>query len=212
VDEIRQAKDEADHEVNEGTFRGTMAKTALQGRLEREFEDGLDTAWASAAKANQIDNNISFVTEGYEITPASICGGVCGLRGDLRFALDKWDEAINFYQQALQYNPSNAGFQYNLAATYTNKHEPALAIQAFEKVIQMDPSGDFAVEATKNIHRLQTGKVGKKSFTGSLKVVAILGGLALLSLLVMGQNAGTGFFGLVFWGGILALYCWLKYK
>src|ERR1035441_2034599 len=44
IDQIKEAKERGDREVNEGTLRGTLAATALQGTLEREFEEGLTIA------------------------------------------------------------------------------------------------------------------------------------------------------------------------
>jgi len=212
VDEIREAKDAADREVNEGTFRGTMAMTALQGKLEREFRESLDIAWKSAVKASEIDANGCVEVDGVDVTPKLVLGGVCGLWGDLRFALAKWDEAVGFYNQALQHIPGDPGCYFNIGAAYTNKHEPALAIAAFQKVIELDPTGHEGIEAAKNLEKLKTGTLGKKGFTGSWKAVAVLGVLTIISLFMIGQLPGPGVMNLILWGGILALYWWRKYK
>ncbi len=212
VDDIRGAKQASDKEVNEGTFRGTMAATALQGRLEREFQEGLDMACKAAAKAAEIDPNGYVEIQGSYVSPKVVFAGVCGLRGDLRFAFDKWDEAIALYNQALQYVPDDPSCYYNIGASYTNKHEPAQATHAFQKVVELDPTGHFGIEAAKILHKLESGSVGKKGFTGSFKIVAVLGGLTLVSFFMMGQNPGAGFANLVIWGGSLTLYCWVKYK
>lgn len=214
VEVIRDAKDAGDREVNEGTFRGTMDKAALQGRLEREFRENLDIAWRSALKASEIDPNGSVQIDGRILTPSSVFAGVCGLQGDLQFALAKWDEAVVFYNQALQYSPGDENCYYNIAAAYTNKHQPQLAIQAFEKVVELDPDGHFGIEATKAIEKLKSGALGKKGFTGSWKVVLVLGGLVLISLIgiSVSQDTWTGVMSLLFWGGILALYLWRKIK
>jgi tetratricopeptide (TPR) repeat protein len=212
VNEIRQAKDAGDREVNEGTFRGTMAMSALQGRLEKEFQDGLEMAWKAAARASEINGNGCVEVGNVDVTPNLVFAGVSGLRGDLRFAFDKWDEAVAFYNQALHYTPGNPGCYYNIGAAYTNKHDPAAAIQAFQRVVEFDPIGTLGIEAAKNLEKLSSGTIGKKGFSGSWKVVAVLGGLTLFSLFAIGLNRGPGFTSLLFWGGILALYCWRKYK
>ena len=212
VDEIRGAKDVGDRQVNEGTFRGTMAATALQGRLEREFQEGLDVAWRAAAKAAEIDPNGCVEIGGAYVGPKTVFSGVCGLRGDLRFAFDKWDEAVALYNQALQYVPDDPGCYYNIGASYTNKHDPVQATQAFQKVVELDPTGHLGIEAAKNLHKLESGSIGKKGFTGSFKIVALLGGLTLVSLFIIGQNPGAAFTNLIIWGGSLTLYCWVKYK
>lgn len=212
VDEIREARDATDREVKEGTFRGTVAMTALQGRLEREFQESLDIAWKSAVKASELDAYGSVEVDGLDITAKIVFGGVCSLRGDLKFALEKWDEAIGFYKQALQHTPENPAYYYDVGATYTNKHDPAAAIEAFEKVIELDPTGDYGIEATKNLEKLKTGTLGKKAFTGSWKVVAVLGALTLAGLFLIGREPAAGVFNLILWGGILALYWWRKFK
>lgn len=212
ADEIRKAKDASDREVNEGTFRGTMAMTALQGRLESEFHQNLDMASMSAAKASEIDANGSVEIDGLNITPRFVMSDVCGLRGDLTFALEKWDEAVSFYNQALAYTPGAPAYYFDIGAAYTNKHDPALAIEAFQKVIELDPIGDYGIEATKNLEKLKTGALGRKRFTGSWKVVAVLGGLTLVGLLLMGRQPGPGISHVIVWGGILALYWWRKFK
>lgn len=214
VEAISGAKDAADKEVNEGTFRGTMAMTALQGRLEKEFHDNLDIAWKSALKASEIDDSAYIEIDGSPVTPSVVLAGVCGLRGDLQFAFAKWDEAVAYYNQGLQYLPGLPNFYYNIGSAYTNKHQPPLAIQAFEKAVELDPTGHIGIEASKLIEKLKSGSVGKKEFTGSWKVVLILGGLVLISLfgISIGRDTGTGIMSLLFWGGILALYLWRKIK
>lgn len=212
VDEIRSAKDASDREIEEGTFRGTIAMSALQGRLETEFHENLDMAWKSAVRASEVDANGSVVIGGVDVTPKVVFALVCALRGDFKFALERWDEALGFYKQALQHAPEDAGVYYNIGAAHTNKHDPVAAIEAFEKVIELDPTGDYGVDATKRLEKLKAGTLGKKAFTGSWKVVAVLGGLTLLSLFMIGQQPGTGLANMVLWGGILVLYWWRKFK
>jgi len=212
VDEIRQARDAGDREVNEGTFRGTMAMSALQGRLEKEFRDGLELAWKSAARAVEIDGDGYIEVEDGNITPKDVFAGVSVLRGDLQFALEKWDEAVMFYNQALRCAPGNPGWYYNIGAAYTNKHDPTSAMQAFQKVVDLDPMGHFGIEAAKNLEKLRIGALGKKGFSGSWMVVAVLGGMTLISCFIIGVFPVSGFINLFFWGGILALYCRRKYK
>lgn len=130
----------------------------------------------------------------------------------LKFALDKWDEAVAFYNQALQYAPGDLACYFNIGSAYTNKHDPASAITAFQKVVDLDPTGTYGIQATKNLEKLRTGALGRKGFTGSWKVVAVLLVFAVFSLFMIGQQPGAGIFNLLLWGGILTLYCWRKFK
>jgi len=212
IDEIREARDATERATKEGTFRGTIAMSALKGRLEREFQASLDIAWKTATKASEIDADGSVKIDGVDITAPIVFGAVYGLRGDLKFALEKWDEAVDLYKQALQHAPDNPAYYYNLGAAYTNKHDPPAAIETFKKIIELDPRGEYGVEATKNLEKLTAGMVGNKAFTGSWKIVAVLGGLTLLSLFMIAKEPGTGIVNLILWGGILALYWWRKFK
>lgn len=212
VDEIRKAKDASDREVNEGTFRGTIAMTALQGKLEGEFNENLDMAWKSAEKASELDGSGHIQIAEGTITPNTIKGAVCSLRGDLKFALEKWEEAVNLYNQALQYVPDDAGCYYNIGASYTNKHEAASAMSAFHKVIELEPTGRLGIEAAKTLEKLKAGKLGKKAFSGSWIVLGVLGLFTVTSFFLLFQKPGVGVFGFIFWGGILALYWHKKFK
>jgi hypothetical protein len=51
VEDISEAKNVADRAANDGTFRDAMVKAANQGTLHSEFNQVLDLAWKSAAKA-----------------------------------------------------------------------------------------------------------------------------------------------------------------
>jgi tetratricopeptide (TPR) repeat protein len=212
ADAIRQAKDASDREVEEGTFRGTLAMSALQGRLEGEFQENLNLAWNSATKAAQIDPAGSIQADDCQVTPNRVFAGVCMLRGDLEFAMDRWQQAVGFYNQASPYDPENPALFYNIAVAYTNKHDPGPAVSAFRRVIELDPVGSCGIEAAKHLARLEAGTLGRKGFTGSWKVVAVLAGLALIGLFMIARSPGPALFGLVFWGGILAIYWRRKFK
>jgi tetratricopeptide (TPR) repeat protein len=209
---ICKAKEAGDREVDEGTLRGTMAASALQGRLEKEFHNALNMAWNSAVKARQIDAEGSITMDDLSITPQVIFAGVSNLRGDLNFALSKWDEAIAFYTQALQYVPEEPGCYYNIGAAYTNKHDSVSAMKAFEQVIRLDPTGDLGIEATKQLENLNSGIIGRKAFSGSWKVLGVLGFLTICSFLSAFLIPPAGVLGLVFWGGLLALYWRIKFR
>lgn len=212
TEEIARAKNVADRAIDDDTFRDTMAKAAYEARLHNEFNHTLDMAWKSAETAAKIDATGSIEIDGLNITPTVIFATVCSLRGDLMFALEKWDEAVGFYTRSLQFVPNDPTSYHNIAAAYTNKHDPARALAAFQRVIELDPTGHDGIEAAKAIEKLRSGFIGRKGFTGSWKVVAVLGGLTLLSMMSIGQIGGPAVANLILWGGILALYCWRKYK
>src|SRR2546427_6599666 len=85
IDEIREAKDVRDRASKDGTFRGTIAMASLQGRLQRDFEEGLDLAWNSATRASELRPDGLIEVDGLEIAPRTVFAGVCGYRGDLKF-------------------------------------------------------------------------------------------------------------------------------
>lgn len=212
TEEIARAKNVADQAIDDGTFREAMAKAADQGRLHTEFNQTLEMAWKSAESAAKIDAAGSLEIDGFNITPVIIFAAVCTLHGDLKFALEKWDEAVVFYGRSLQFVSDNPESHYNIGVAYTNKHDTARAVPAFQKVIELDPTGYYGIEAAKTIEKLRAGIIGRKGFTGSWKVVAVLAGLTLLCLVTIPQIGGPAVANLIVWGGSLAIYCWRKYK
>jgi tetratricopeptide (TPR) repeat protein len=129
------------------------------------------------------------------------------------FALEKWNEAVGFYARSLQYVPQDPAGYYNMGAAYTNKHDAPSAVASFQKVIELDPTGHDGIEAAKAIEKLRAGTIGQKGFTGSWKVVTVLGGLTLFSIAMMGHAPEPSpLLNLMVWGGSLVLYCWRKYK
>jgi tetratricopeptide repeat protein len=108
--------------------------------------------------------------------------------------------------------PDDPACHYNIGAAYTNKHDPTLAIKAFEKVIELDPTGEYGIGAAKNLEKLKAGTVGKKGFTGSWIIVVVLGVFAFGSLILIAQQPAPGILNLILWGGILILYWKKKFK
>ncbi len=212
VGEIRAAHDAGDREIDQGTFRSSLKAAALQGRLESEFSESLDLAWQSADNAFRLQGNETVEIEGVEVSASLVKGMVFELRGELQFALDKLDNAISLYKAASEFVPNSPNLWYNLGAAYTNKHDPLNAVTAFTKAIELDPTGPSGVDAAKQVAKLKAGRLGKKAFSGSIKVLAVLGGFALVSLLMITNLPGPAFMGFVFWGGLATLYWRLKFR
>ena len=215
TEEMREARDAQDRATKGGTVSETLAAGAPWGRLAGEYQQGLDLAWKFAAKASEIQAEGSVEIDDMYITPRAVFSAVCALRGALHFEHGRWDQAIGCFKDAIKY-ADNPAWHCQLGIAYINRRDPAAAVQAFERGIELDPTGEYGIEATKNLERLKAGTLGKKVFTGSWKVVAVLGGLTLISLFILveprGADRGTAIFSLLLWGGMLAAYWWLKYK
>lgn len=201
VEAIRRARIDSDREIKGGTFLESFGAGGRQRELEDEFNECLTIAWNSALKAWEIDPNRHVEIDGIEVTPQLIFGQVNAFHGDLRFVLEEWDSAISFYMQTLHYCPASLPCHYYIGLAYASKHDVALAIESFQQVVQLNPTGYYGIEAAKNIEKLKIRATKGKRFTGSWTVVGILGFLSLL----MPKS-------LPLWGGLLAFYWWLKYK
>lgn len=212
IDEIRSAKQASDNEIEDGSFRGMIAAEALHGRLNSQFQEGLDLALRSAASAQAIDPNGFISVDGVDIEPNGIRMVAWSLRGDLQLALEQWDPAISCYSEALKLKPNNPPLLYSIGVAYTNKHEPDPAIEAFQKVIALEPVSPVGIEASKLVDKLRRGVLGKKSFTGSWILLLFFGFMTFCSFVVLFLNPQPGLISLIFWGGIAFFYYKRKFK
>ncbi|MDA9761766.1 tetratricopeptide repeat protein [Desulfobacterales bacterium] len=59
--------------------------------------------------------------------------------GHIYFDTDKYDQAINAYEKALELNPNDADVLTDLGIMYRRSHQPRKALEKFDKAITVDP-------------------------------------------------------------------------
>jgi cytochrome c-type biogenesis protein CcmH/NrfG len=59
--------------------------------------------------------------------------------GHIYFDTDKYDQAINAYEKALELNPNNADVWTDLGIMYRRSRQPRKALEKFDKAITVDP-------------------------------------------------------------------------
>ena len=177
-------------------------------QLDRAARERLDSVSRTALKAAELldGGGGSVRIDDFDLTPEKILGGVACFQGDLLYAREDWHGAVAAYQEALTHDPDDVSFNYFLGCTYAKKHDTTEAITAFKKVVALDPTGRYGIESAGNLERLTSGSLGGRTFSGSWKVVAALGGAAALGLL----TDSTGLF--LLGGGALGFYWWLNLK
>jgi len=216
IEELNNIHTKSDQliESEGGHFRDILSLSSLEGSTQREILENLDMAWNSAEKAYKIGGYKPIAIDDLEISPATIFGATFYIRGQLEFNSEHWGQAINHYKKSVEYIPEYLEAWYNLGAAYINKHEPELAIEVFEKIVSLDPVGELGIEALKNIEKLKSGSLGRKTFTGSWGCLAVLAVFVLVSFFMIFSFSmpAEGFMNLLIWGGALGGYIWWKYK
>jgi tetratricopeptide (TPR) repeat protein len=74
--------------------------------------------------------------------------------GNVLDELDRPDESIDAYRQAIALVPRYADAHYNLALAYERKGELRLALRHWEAYVKLDRSGPWAEHARVQIHKL----------------------------------------------------------
>ncbi len=64
--------------------------------------------------------------------------------GHIYFDTDKYDQAINAYEKALELNPDNADVLTDLGIMYRRNRQPRKALEIFDKAITVDPKHENA--------------------------------------------------------------------
>ena len=64
--------------------------------------------------------------------------------GTIRFQQKRLPESVNFLQQAIRLEPNLLGARLSLAEVYSLQNKPALALDLYQKIIEVDPSNAVA--------------------------------------------------------------------
>ena len=64
--------------------------------------------------------------------------------GTIRFQQKRLPESVNFLQQAIRLEPNLLGARLSLAEVYSLQNKPAMALDLYQKIIEVDPSNEVA--------------------------------------------------------------------
>jgi tetratricopeptide (TPR) repeat protein len=106
------------------------------------------------------------------------------LLGDYEFYRCNWPGAAKMYRAAFKQEPTNQELLYRLALTFVNHGDPGRAQNFLERVIELAPGSEVAVEAHKELERMATMGDSKKVFRGSPAVLKTLVVVTIIALLV----------------------------
>lgn len=207
----------ADKSANDGASFGAVLKAGLAVRQQRgALLESIKLADQEITAAASVNPNavIMIPEDGTDVAAtvpllrgmsAHMAGLVFTAAGDSRDAERKFREALRHRE--------NADTYYLLGVTLLNLRSPRDACEAFQKAADLDTDGETGVEARKALGRILSKKLfGDHWFVGSWKVAAVLGGLAVVSVLMIltGSPVSVGLTNLVIWGAAFGLY--MKFK
>ena len=68
----------------------------------------------------------------------------CSVLGTIRFQQKRLPESVSFLQEAIRLEPNLLGARLSLAEVYTLQNKPALALDLYQRIIEVDPSNAVA--------------------------------------------------------------------
>jgi len=75
--------------------------------------------------------------------------------GNILYTLEKYGQSADMFERVLQQDPKNPTANYNLALVYERWGKTKLAIEQWQKFLNMNPPGSWAEEARKRLKALQ---------------------------------------------------------
>lgn len=189
-----------------GGFRGKWDLSKMRNNYLKD----LDLAENEINQAEKFDKEIEIeVTIDDKLLRLSVDAlrAICYYdKAMIHFTSGDLNQAINFFTISANYN-KEVNTYFMIGFTYLELKKPNNALLAFKKCIEVDSENDIAIEARKEIARLESQKLfGKYWFVGSWKIAAALIFLVFMSFIIMFSNFSTGFTNIFIWGVILFLY------
>ena len=75
--------------------------------------------------------------------------------GNILYTLEKYGQSADMFEKVLQQDPKNPTANYNLALVYERWGKTKLAIEQWQKFLNMNPPGSWAEDARKRLKALQ---------------------------------------------------------
>lgn len=95
---------------------------------------------------------------------------VLQVKADILMKLDRCKEAKSIYEKNAKNNPHNAMYLYDLAACYTQMDLDVLALQTYQKVLELEPDHPNANSRVSNLYQKQyEAKWNRKTFESALE-------------------------------------------
>ena len=104
----------------------TIYKTPQVPSVASSSTTGIDYSQRAKELVNEVSNNPQNTKAWIQL-------------GHIYFDTDKYDQAINAYEKALELNPNDADVLTDLGIMYRRSHQPRKALEKFDKAITVDP-------------------------------------------------------------------------
>jgi len=104
----------------------TIYKTPQVPSVASSSTTGIDYSQRAKELVNEVSNNPQNTKAWIQL-------------GHIYFDTDKYDQAINAYEKALELNPNNADVLTDLGIMYRRSRQPRKALEKFDKAITVDP-------------------------------------------------------------------------
>ena len=197
--------------VNSGSslLSGFKGKWDLS-KMRNNYLKDLDLAENEINQAERLDKDIEIevTIDNKQLTlSVNILRAICYYdKAMIHFTSGNLNQSKIFFNLSLKYDEL-ANTYFMLGFTYLELKKPNNALLAFKKCIEVDSENEIAIEARKDIARLESKKIfGKYWFVGSWKIAGFLIFMFCVSLIIMTSDFKTCFTNILIWGGILFFY------
>lgn len=165
IESLKRASEMAETAWDAGVWKGLKASFEVT-RERVAILEKLEQAISLASSAKLSDPGVSVVIEEegkeVELIPDSVIQMAYTQKGIMWVLLRQWQEAKHWFQEALKVFPTS-DTQFRLACTVAAQGYRNEAMAEFQRVIELDPTSEEAVEARKALLELRQMKPKKWS-------------------------------------------------
>lgn len=180
--EVERATDDFRHNLIENQKKTTSTEPFLANivnsiRSSKALAQEKDSLWTDLGLAEQeidraaaIDHTAQIQTDRGILNPLVMRSMIWYMKGQIEMICGSSDTAIQFFNNSIQIVESPVP-HYMLGIVYESKYIPVLALQHFEKCLELDPAGELSVSALREANAMRNYK---KRFRGSWGIFLFL--------------------------------------
>lgn len=144
-----KARKVAEDVYKESFWAGVRAQSGFYQEIG-QLEHRLEQALALAQQAKDANPHVTVSEEGVELSPENVIANVYFQKGLLKLGQEQWKDARQWFEQSLDVM-NHPSAQLYLGYTIAMQGYRIDAIAAFQRVIDVYPESEEAVEATKEL-------------------------------------------------------------